>query len=275
MLEDILKQIVVDNTQKGVPNAVTVNYLKEYIQYLVLNLIYNHRTYQKLVFKGGSCLRVCFNLPRLSEDLDFDYNQKKFKGNLLASLQDYLLYEIKKKHLTRLESKVQSTVRLYLKFPILYRLGIAALGESDKLYVKIETTDKLEPHAGFTLTPVSQLGFNFIVYHYDLPTLMSGKINAILKRLWFKGKQNEIDIKGRDFYDLHWFFKNGVVPNWKMLTALTGIKNNKQLKTILQEKIKKAITYQKLNYDLRNFIADQEFVANFSRNYTEIIKKYL
>ena len=274
MLEDILKQIVVDNSQKGVPNAVTVNYLKEYIQYLVLNLIYNHRTYQKLVFKGGSCLRVCFNLPRLSEDLDFDYNQKKFKGNLLASLQDYLLYEIKKKHLTRLESKVQSTVRLYLKFPILHRLGIATPFESDKLYVKIETTDKLAPHAGFALTPISQFGFNFIVYNYDLPTLMSGKINASLKRLWFKGKQNEIDIKGRDFYDLHWFFKNGVVPNWKMLTALTGIKNNKQLKTILQEKIKKAITYQKLNYDLRNFIADQEFVANFSRNYTEIIKKY-
>jgi len=275
MLEDILKQIVIENKQKKVTNVVILNYLKEYVQCLVLNLLYNHRDFQKLVFKGGSCLRVCFNLPRLSEDLDFDYSQKQFNGKMLTALSGYLNKEIKNKHFSSVELKNQSNSRLYLKFPILRKLEIASRSESDKLYVKIETSEKIEPCANFTLTPVSKFGFNFIAYHYDLPSMMSGKINAILSRLWFKGKQQEIDIKGRDYYDLYWFFKNKVVPNWKMLKKLTKIKTEKALKAILKDKINKAITGQKLNYDLRNFIADQEFVDNFSRNYPEIMKKYL
>ena len=275
MLEDILKQIVIENQQKEFTNAVILNYLKEYIQYLVLSMIYNSREYQKLVFKGGSCLRICYDLPRLSEDLDFDYSQKQFKVNVLNSLREFLEKEIKNKHFSSLELKVQSDIRLYLKFPILHRLEIASRSESDKLYVKIETGGELEPFASFTLTPVSKFGFNFIAYHYDLPSLMSGKINAILNRLWFKGKQQEIDIKGRDYYDIYWYFKNKIVPNWKMLRKSTGIKTEKEFKAVLKEKINKVITRQKLNYDLRNFISDQEFVDNFSRNYSEIMKKYL
>jgi len=75
MLEEILKQIILEKKAQGAPKAVILNFLKEYIQYLVLNLIYNHKDFKKLVFKGGSCLRVCYVLPRLSEDLDFDYDK--------------------------------------------------------------------------------------------------------------------------------------------------------------------------------------------------------
>ena len=73
LLEELLKPIVEEKKHLGVPNMVILNYLKEYIQYLVLYLIYNHSKFKKLVFKGGSCLSICYNLPRLSEDLDFDY----------------------------------------------------------------------------------------------------------------------------------------------------------------------------------------------------------
>lgn len=36
---------------------------------------------------------------------------------------------------------------------------------------------------------------------------MTEKINALLCRIWYKGKRYEIDIKGRDFYDLFCFYK--------------------------------------------------------------------
>ena len=220
-------------------------------------------------------MRVCFNLPRLSEDLDFDYRKNKDRHKILNYLEKYLASEIKNKYFFKLETKVQSDKRIYLKFPILHKLDLSSRSESDKLFAKIETSDKLEPYAKFSLTPVSQFGFNFIVNHYDLPSLMSGKINAILNRLLFKGKKQEIDIKGRDFYDLYWFFENKIVPNWKMLEKSTGIKNMMQLKIILKERIKKGVTEVKLNYDLRNFIADNEFVSRFSKNYTRIMMKYL
>lgn len=275
MLEEILLSIIAEKQQQGISKAVISNFLKEYLQYLVLSFIYNHKKFKKLVFKGGSCLRICFGLPRLSEDLDFDYNKDLFSPSWRKDLGSFLTSEIKSKYFPYLETKIQGEKRLYLKFPLLYRLKMAQKPESDKLYVKIETENKIAPKARFVLTPVSRFGFNFLAYHYDLPTLMAGKIKAILYRLWFKGKKQEIDIKGRDFYDLFWFLKNGIKPNWWMLREITDIKNEKELKAILKERIKKFITPQKLAYDLRNFITDQEFVSDFSKNYFEIIEKYL
>ena len=275
MIKQILKTIIQEKKAQGLSESLIRNYLKEYIQYLILNLIYNQRKFKRLVFKGGSCLRICFDLPRLSEDIDFDYTEKKLGKDLLNKLNNYLKKEITKKYDLPLETKIQSTIRLYLKFPILRNLGLASQSESDKLYVKVETSNRLNPFAGYSLTPISKFGFNFITYHYDLSSLMTGKINALLYRVWFKGEQSQIDIKGRDFYDLFWFLQKNIEPNWQMLKKMTGIKDKKELKKILQERIKKAITPQKLSYDLRNFIPDSQFVSDFSKNYLRILEKYM
>lgn len=278
MIEQILKAIIQEKKLQGNSKSLIRNYLKEYIQYLVLSLLYNQKKMKKLVFKGGSCLRVCYGLPRLSEDLDFDYDEKITGKNILKELDEYLKKEIKNKYYSELETKIQSTIRLYLKFPFLKNLGLANESESNKLYVKIETSNKLSPFAGYILTPVSKYGFNFVVYNYDMPSLMSGKINALLFRIWFKesnNKENQIDIKGRDFYDLFWFLQKGVEPNWKMLKKTAGIKNKKELKGELIKRIKKVVTPQKLSYDLNNFISDNQFVEDFSKNYLTIIKKFL
>lgn len=275
LLEELLKPIIAEKKQLGVPKAVIINYLKEYIQYLVLSLIYNHSEFKKLVFKGGSCLRICYNLPRLSEDLDFDCGEKQFSREILPDLEKYLSDEIRSKYFSPLETKIQSTIRLYLKFPLLYNLGLSQKPESDKLYVKIETEDAILPEASFALTPVSKFGFNFVAYHYDLPTLMAGKIHALLNRLWFRGEKQEIDIKGRDFYDLYWFLQNNIKPNWRALRKITTVKNERELKNILLKRIEKIVTPQKLNYDLKNFLPDPSFVSDFSENYLELIKKVI
>jgi len=274
MIEEILRQIVKENKEKEVNPLVIRNYLKEYLQYLVLYLIYNQNRMKELVFKGGSCLRICFDLPRLSEGLDFDYDRKTLGDNFLSELKKFLEQEIKKKYFLMLETKVQAGQRIYLKFPVLRKLGLATQSESDKLYVKIEASSRIAPFANFTVTPISKYGYNFVVKSYDLPSLMSGKINALLTRIWFKVKKNEVDIKGRDFYDLYWFFQKGVEPNWKMLKKMTGIKNSRELNSALKERIKKTLTAQKLTYDLKNFIADEQFVKDFSKNYSVIMERY-
>ncbi len=277
MIEQILKTIIQEKKLQGISKSLIRNYLKEYIQYLVLSLLYNQKKMKNLVFKGGSCLRVCYGLPRLSEDLDFDYDEKIMGKNILEELDKYLKKEIKNKYYSELETKIQSTIRLYLKFPFLNNLGLANESESNKLYVKIETSNELSPLAEYTLTPVSKYGFNFVVYSYDMPSLMVGKINALLFRVWFKeskNKENKIDIKGRDFYDLFWFLQKGVEPNWKMLKKTAGIKDKNQLKKILIKRIEKVVTPQKLSYDLNNFISDNQFVEDFSKNYLKIINKF-
>jgi hypothetical protein len=60
-----------------------------------------------------------------------------------------------------------------------------------------------------------------------------------------------------------------------MLKKTAGIKNNKELKEILMKRIKKVVTPQKLSYDLKNFISDNQYVDDFSKNYLTIINNLL
>jgi hypothetical protein len=45
-------------------------HIKEALQSLVLDYIYNHPLYRSLNFYGGTCLHIIYNLNRLSEDID-------------------------------------------------------------------------------------------------------------------------------------------------------------------------------------------------------------
>jgi hypothetical protein len=100
---------------------------------------------------------------------------------------------------------------------------------------------------------------------------MTGKLQAIFLREWFSGKENEIDIKGRDFYDLYWYLEEGVKPNYKNLKKSIKINNEKELYRELKNRIEKKVTSKKLSYDLKNFFKEQNFVDNFCKNYKEII----
>ena len=52
--------------QTGIDNIV-----REYCQHLFLSYLYQENGSEKLLFKGGTALRIVFNSPRFSEDLDF------------------------------------------------------------------------------------------------------------------------------------------------------------------------------------------------------------
>ena len=48
------------------------NVLKEKLQLYVLNFIYNHSKYNDWIMYGGSALRICHGLDRMSVDLNFE-----------------------------------------------------------------------------------------------------------------------------------------------------------------------------------------------------------
>ncbi len=275
MLKKILNEIVEDKKRQGFPDFVIKNFIKEFLQYPVLNFIYNDINYKNFIFTGGSCLRICFKAPRLSEDLDFDLQEKDYEKLDLPELADRLRLYFKEKYLFDVAAKCQADKRLYLKFPVLKELNLAGGSDSDLLYVKIEPDKSGFSKPAVELSAVSAYGFNFVARHYSLPFLMTGKLRAIFGREWFSGKKNEINIKGRDFYDLFWYLQNGVEPDWDNLKNLTDISSKSQLKKKLLQIVNKNITPQILSYDLKNFFPDQNFVSDFCKNYKEIIEKYL
>lgn len=48
-----------------------INILREYVQHLFLSNLYRQREAKGLFFKGGTALRILYQSPRFSEDLDF------------------------------------------------------------------------------------------------------------------------------------------------------------------------------------------------------------
>ena len=277
MLLELLRDYVAAKKTAGWPDFVIKNALKEYLQFPVLAFIYSRLEYRDYVFIGGSALRVVYGLPRLSEDLDFNLPPAVYSALDLETLGQDLKRYFKDRFSFSPILRVQGNKRLYLKFPILKELGLAAeaSSESDFLYVKIEPLREDFSNPEYELAPVSGFGFNFIVRTYSLKFLMTGKIGAILERSWAKGKSNEIDIKGRDYYDLFWYLEKGVQPDYSDLAQRFGIKNYQELRTALWRQIEAAVTEKKLYYDLANFFPEQEFISDFCRNYKSIIKKYL
>ena len=65
---------------------------KEYIQYIFLNAL--SKFSDKFVFKGGTCLRICYGLERASEDLDFSTNMSvnRIKEVVKKCMKDFELF---------------------------------------------------------------------------------------------------------------------------------------------------------------------------------------
>lgn len=266
-----LEKILFEEKAKGSLNSYILNSLKEYLQVYVLFYIYTNSRYNKnLIFTGGTCLRHFYNLPRLSEDLDLDFQESFDSRMLLDDLEEYFKKRYKFNEI-KLALKQRGN-QIVLKFPVLHRLGLAKESESNLLYVKLDLSKNPSKYFDLQTTSKSIYGFNFAAKHYDLASLMSGKIHAILIRKRFKGSDNTEVVRGRDYFDLLWFLKNSVKPNLKRLSEMLKIKVNidfieKQLDLKVKELITKHRSYFKS--DLIPLISNPDFVKIYVDNYYE------
>ncbi len=267
----VLEKIIEENRDK--PDFYVRNLLREYLQILVLHYIYSSEKYKELFFYGGTCLAHCHNLPRLSEDLDFVDVKKRVNINNLA--EDTKLFLEKEVGIVP-EIKVQK-FRIYFKFPVLKSLGLVKdNAESDYLFVKVEIFSDFDFCNEFKeeFKPIFKFNYPILVKTFDLPTLMSTKVRAVLYRKWEKtSKAGEtlIRAKGRDFFDLMWFLQKNIEPNFH---CIEKIKNKKELKAELLKKIEN-VDERSVSLDLKNFVADSNFADNLGKNIKEILKKEL
>lgn len=280
MIVDELKNIVAKTGQQNKTDVYTRSLLKEYLQTYVLNFIYLNPEYNRnFIFTGGTCLRRCFGLNRLSEDLDFDLetpvDAQAVKNGLLAYFKQTYLYD-------ELEiSVLQREEQILLKFPVLKELGLASNSESNLLYVKIDLSPVTSKIYEKYTTLNNTNNFNYIVTHYDLSSLMANKIVAILTRSRFQGKDNLEILKGRDYFDLLWFLEKKVKPNVPRINDLL----KKQLTVaeiigLLDDKVEKAVTTFRLEMqrDLIPFIDNPEIIKGYVEGYKsnyDLQKQYL
>ena len=276
-MQSIIRQNLAEIVQGEKNNGRNILYvrsaLKEYLQVYTLNFIYTHPKYSKIfVFTGGTCLRHCFGLNRLSEDVDFDLIEDIDPEKMAEELSVYWRNKFGEKDI--LISVRQNGKQILQKFSVLDRLGIANAQESPVLYVKTDLSP-ISTKIYKTETTLKYLyGFSYLVNHYDLSSLMASKIHAVLYRQRFAGRENTEVVKGRDFFDLLWFLQNKVKFN---LPRFQDLMNRKITESAVWKLVDDRVDWaMKLKdsfaRDLLPFIDNQEIINDYVKTYK---KQYL
>lgn len=230
--------------------------IREYLQVLILRIIETKGYYKHLAFVGGTSLRILFGINRFSEDLDFSLIEGQgyeFTTLLVAIKSTLVAYGFE----VSVSKKESSTVHSsFIKFShLLFELGLTSQ-PTQLLSIKLEIDTN--PPNGYALmfTPVNK-PFLLNIRHFDLPSLFSGKLHAILCRKY---------TKGRDWYDLVWFIANKVIPNYRLLTKAYFQTESQTVE------FDKAVLIEKLVYKLRdiNLESLRSDVAPFLRDKTEL-----
>lgn len=272
MIIEDLKTVV--NKSKPVKNREYArNLLKEAIQLYVLNFVYTSSFYKSLIFTGGTCLRRFYDLPRLSEDLDFDIEKKPFPFEKFeVDLKSYFVKDLQYKELEIKFKKKNKT--FFLRFPVLKEIGFSSASETDILFVRLDFAFNESENFQTEKQLLSTWNFSFLVKAYDFPTLFANKINAFLIREFRSGKEQKEPFKGRDVFDLVWMLQKSkelsLKPNFERVFDLTGIKNKDRLGDLIQKKAER-IESKALYEDLRGFFADLDFVEDFCQNFKQLI----
>ena len=181
--------------------------LAEWMQHLILQSVYRNDLFGKLVFTGGTALRLLYQTGRFSEDLDFSLLRKK--GFKFTAALEKIQRDLKSQHCgfefyAKEEKKV---ARADFRFPnLLQQYGLSPL-KNQKLTIKFEI-DTHPPAGGKTEMALVAQPISYTVCVFDLPSLFATKLHA----LFYRGYT-----KGRDYYDLVWYLGRRVKPNFNLL----------------------------------------------------------
>jgi len=194
------------------------NIIAEYLQCRILSYIYEDQKGAKLVFIGGTAIRLCYDSRRFSEDIDFDntgLSKNEFKKTALT-VSGRLAME---GYRNEVDFSFKGAYRAFLRFKgIFYKYGISA-HENEKLLLQIDAEPQGIVYEKDTRV-INRFGVFARTVVPPLPVLLSMKIAALL------GRRRE---KGRDFYDVT-FLSGSTGPDFKYLSEKAGIKNMEQLK---------------------------------------------
>jgi hypothetical protein len=178
------------------------NVMREYLQARILACLQREGAMIPLAFHGGTALRFLYGLPRHSEDLDFTLEGNPGAYNLRSYIRAIETefyregYELE----TRLsgERVVQNA---WVRFPgLVFDMGLS--GQREEFFsLKLEV-DTNPPQGVGLATTVVRRNVMLQLQHHDQPSLLAGKIHAILQRSF---------TKGRDLYDLFWYLSD---PEW-------------------------------------------------------------
>ncbi len=217
--------------------------LREYLQCKILEIVYNSKIAPKLSFIGGTAIRIIYNSPRFSEDIDFDnfdLSDDEFysEANFVLEQLKLLGYEV------TLEASKNKTIFHYkIKFPgLFYDLNLSS-HKNEVIMIKFDSEKQ-----GFDYQSEPYLLQRFGILSNILTPpkdiLFSMKLHAFFDREM-----------GRDLIDIYHMI-NITKPNYRFLEQKLGITNGTELKEKILSRFESFKT-EKLIERTRNFVFEE------------------
>lgn len=171
--------------------TIEPNVIREYCQHLFLSYFYQKKKSDCVLFKGGTALRIIYNSPRFSEDLDFSGFNIKTKELENIFLDTILDIEKTGINIELKEWKVTSGGYLgiisfrFLDFQDMIRTEVSLRSkQKTKGEINLINSDYVSP---FNITSLPQ------------KQLVEEKVNALIERA-----------KPRDFFDIYFLLRSNL-----------------------------------------------------------------
>jgi len=226
-----------------------LNVAREYCQHLFLSYLYRQKQSGRILFKGGTALRIIYQSPRFSEDLDF--SGFGISPSLIEQFIENVLLEIEREGIIVeiLESKKTSGGYLSI---INFRFSDYVIN----IQLEISLRGKSSVEGSGTLINSDFLP-PYIVIQLPEELLVMEKIQALLTRK-----------KPRDFFDLYFILRSHIpVPGY--------YRDGHELK----RKILEALNAEKINFkrELKLFLprSHHQVIKNFEVVLKSEIERYL
>lgn len=184
------------------------NVLREYIQHLFLSLLYRFPGSEKILFKGGTALRIIYRSPRFSEDLDFT-GQNIYRPDIIEDLFISAMDEMEKLGIEISFKEAKPTAGGYLGV-IHYELYNH---DSD---LKFEVSLRKGRRAEKEMTNIiGDYLPDYKIWHLGPQEIVRGKIDALLSRE-----------KPRDYYDLYFFLRHPELHRFLDKKSMAAVERN-------------------------------------------------
>ncbi len=228
--------------------------LKEYLQVKILGILFDGPTAGKLVFMGGTALRLIHGNLRFSEDLDFD--NFDLDATEFEAMGRHLQTELELEGFrVEVEVRTRRAYHLQIRFPaLLHELGMSPLPEQ-KIRIQIDSEAQ-----HFSYVPDMSILNRFDVFSrirvVPMDLLLAQKIHAALHRK---------RLMGRDFFDVVFLYGQGAKPHFGYLEQRLDLTGPAVLKAWLLEQTAR-LDFVALSRDVAPFLffpRDRDRVLHF------------
>ncbi len=261
--------------------------LREIMQEVALVGLQRGGFFKKAAFYGGTALRIFYNLPRYSEDLDFSLLEENkafnFQPYINSVIREFESIGLKVILTPKEKIKSSSVESAFLKTQTNWQELTVDNPEqffrpSQTISVKIKfEVDKTPPLLFSVENKLLIRPISTYIKCFVKPDLFAGKMHALLFRKW----KNRV--KGRDWYDFEWYIKSKTPLNLEHFFE-RSIQNGDLQKncnrnsvtflSLLHDRIE-SVDFDNTKKDIQRFIENDDELKIWSENYFHDLTKHL